>query len=86
MKSALALFSLASFAVATPAPVPGTGDQLLAGVEAIAENVLGDVFRGAEHLLDAVLHSSEEVVEKLKVQEWTVGNTEFVRQDDVVCE
>ncbi|KAG8739484.1 hypothetical protein FRC10_005580 [Ceratobasidium sp. 414] len=86
MKSALALLSLVSFAAATPPPISGTGDQLLAGVEAIAENVLGDVFRGAEHLLDAVLHSSEEVVEKLKVQEWTVGNTEFVRQDDVVYE
>jgi hypothetical protein len=94
MKSAqLALLSLASLAAATPSPAPGdAGSQLRTGVEAIlaetAENVFGDVFRGAEHILDAVLHAGEEVMQKTeeKVQEWTVGNTEFVKQDEMVCE
>jgi len=93
MKSAqLALLSLASLVAATPAPAADAGSQLRMGVEAIlaetAENVFGDVFRGAEHILESVLHAEEEAVEKAeeKVQAWSVGNTEFVKQDEIVYE
>lgn len=53
-----------------------------------AENVFGDVFRGAEHLLDTVLHAGEKISNKVEdtVQEWSVGNTEFVKQNDIVYE
>ncbi|KAH7339033.1 serine carboxypeptidase [Rhizoctonia solani] len=60
-------------------------DQIIAET---AENVFGDVFRGAEHLLDTVLHAGEKAVNKVdaNIQEWSVGNTEFVKQDDIVYE
>lgn len=90
MKSALALLSLASVAVVSAAP--NDGAQLRVGIDQViaetAENVFGDVFRGAEHILDAVLHTGEETMHKVeeKIQEWSVGNTEFVKQDNIVCE
>ncbi|CUA72871.1 hypothetical protein RSOLAG22IIIB_05058 [Rhizoctonia solani] len=60
-------------------------DQLISET---AETVFGDVFRGAEHLLDTVLHTGEKTVSKVedKIQEWSVGSTEFVKQDDIVYE
>jgi hypothetical protein len=92
MKSALALLSLASIVAASPVAPNDAGSQLRMGVDQIlaetAENVFGDVFRGVEHILDTVLHTGEDTVHKVegKLQEWTVGNTEFVKQDDIVCE
>ncbi|CAE6462029.1 unnamed protein product [Rhizoctonia solani] len=90
MKSALALLSLASLVAASPAASNEESTQLLMGVDKIvaetAENVFGDVFRGAEHLLDTVLHAGEKISNKVEdtVQEWSVGNTEFVKQNDIV--
>ncbi|QRV80572.1 Serine carboxypeptidase [Ceratobasidium sp. AG-Ba] len=86
-RSTLALL-FASLVAATPAPAPGTGDQLLAGVEAVAESVFGDVYRGAEHILDSVLHSGQEAVHKIEdqIEAWTVGEREFVKQDNTVYE
>ncbi|KEP49632.1 serine carboxypeptidase [Rhizoctonia solani 123E] len=92
MKSALALLSLASLVAATPAVSNEENTQLRMSVDSLiaetAENVFGDVFRGAEHLLDTVLHTGEKTVKKVedKIQEWSVGNTEFVKQDDIVYE
>ncbi|GAB1526729.1 hypothetical protein RhiTH_009901 [Rhizoctonia solani] len=92
MKSALALLSLASLVAASPAASNEESTQLLMGVDKIvaetAENVFGDVFRGAEHLLDTVLHAGEKISNKVEdtVQEWSVGNTEFVKQNDIVYE
>lgn len=99
MKSALALLSLASLAVATPAaPANNPGAQLRMGVDSIlaetAENVFGDLFRGAEHLLDAVLHTGEDVIKNVekvahkieeKIESWSEGGKEFVKKDDIVC-
>ncbi|QRW22368.1 Serine carboxypeptidase [Rhizoctonia solani] len=92
MKSALALLSLASLVAATPAASNEESTQLRMSVDKIiaetAENVFGDVFRGAEHLLDTVLHAGEKISNKVEdtVQEWSVGNTEFVKQNDIVYE
>lgn len=92
MKSTLALLSLLSIAAASPAAPNDADGQLRMGVDKIlaetAENVFGDVFRGAEHILDAVLHTGEKVVQKVEnnVVEWSVGNADFVKQDGIVCE
>ncbi|CAE6418101.1 unnamed protein product [Rhizoctonia solani] len=92
MKSALALLSLASLVAASQATSNDENTQLRMSVDQIiaetAENVFGDVFRGAEHLLDTVLHAGEKTVNKVEanIQEWSVGNTEFVKQDDIVYE
>lgn len=96
MKSALALLSLVSLAAASPAaPANDAGAQLRMGVDSIiaetAENVFGDVFRGAEHLLDAVLHTGEGVAQKAShrveetIESWSEGGKEFVKQDQIVC-
>ncbi|KAF8602051.1 carboxypeptidase C [Ceratobasidium sp. AG-I] len=69
------------------------------GVDSIiadtAENVFGDIFRGAEHLLDAVLHTGEDVIKKVEkvahkveetIESWSEGGKEFVKQDQIVYE
>ncbi|CAE7076121.1 unnamed protein product [Rhizoctonia solani] len=90
MKSALALLSLASLVASSAAS--NDDAQLRMSVDQIiaetAENVFGDVFRGAEHLLDTVLHTGEKTKVKVEgnVQEWSVGNAEFVKQDNIVYE
>ncbi|CAE6509142.1 unnamed protein product [Rhizoctonia solani] len=91
MKSGLALL-FASLVAASSAAANDENAQLRMSVDQLisetAETVFGDVFRGAEHLLDTVLHTGEKTVSKVedKIQEWSVGSTEFVKQDDIVYE